>query len=147
MRLKYFMTMLFVVTFLSVSYVWQQAAVIRLAYEENKYNNVYKELLDRNKHLRYNLISLKSSSYLADKLLSEDAGFEIPKQSQILTLGLSKDKNIPSAAETEKSQAKTAFFARNGFMRAILKLQESWPIALARSYIDKQAQAQELINR
>ena len=92
MRLRHFIPGLTVVIVLSLFYVGQQTEVIKLAYQANKINKLHKELLDRNHHLRYNLISLKSSYYLGGKLLSENTNFEIPKQSQMVSLALPKEE-------------------------------------------------------
>src|SRR3990167_6706533 len=92
MRLRHFIPGLTVVIVFSLFYVGQQTEVIKLAYQENKINKLHKELLDRNHHLRYNLISLKSSYYLGGKLLSENTNFEIPKQSQMVSLALPKEE-------------------------------------------------------
>lgn len=130
MKLKYFLLMLCAATMLSLFVVRQETEVIKLAYQENQNNRLYKELLDSNRYLRYNLISLKSSVHLADKLLNETSGYELPKQSQVMSLVLPQENN-PAVLK----EAKAGFIDR---------LQESWPIVLAKSYINKQAQAQDL---
>lgn len=130
MKLKYFLLMLCAATVLSLFVVRQETEVIKLAYQENQNNRLYKELLDSNRYLRYNLISLKSSPSLADKLLNETSGYELPKQSQVMSLVLPQENN-PAVLK----EAKAGFIDR---------LQESWPIVLAKSYINKQAQAQDL---
>lgn len=130
MKLKYFLLMLCAATVLSLFVVRQETEVIKLAYQENQDTRLYKELLDSNRYLRYNLISLKSSPSLADKLLNETSGYELPKQSQVMSLVLPQENN-PAVLK----EAKAGFIDR---------LQESWPIVLAKSYINKQAQAQDL---
>ncbi len=130
MKLKYFLLMLCAATVLSLFVVRQETEVIKLAYQENQNTRLYKELLDSNRYLRYNLISLKSSPHLADKLLNEASGYELPKQSQVMSLVLPQENN-PAVLK----EAKAGFIDR---------LQESWPIVLAKSYINKQAQAQDL---
>ena len=94
MRLRYFIPGLSVVTVLSLFYVGQQTEVIKLAYQANKINKLHKELLDRNHYLRYNLISLKSSYHLGGTLLSENTNFEMPKQSQMVSLALPKKEQL-----------------------------------------------------
>ncbi len=133
MKLKYFMFMLCAVTMLSLFVVRQETEVIKLAYQENQFNRLHKELLDSNRYLRYNLISLKSSVHLADKLLNETSGYELPKQSQVMSLVLPQENN-PAAFK----EAKAGFIDR---------LQESWPVVLAKSYINKQALGQQDLDR
>ncbi|MEK6564693.1 MAG: hypothetical protein AABZ65_06670 [Candidatus Omnitrophota bacterium] len=114
MRLRYFISGLITVVVLSLFYVGQQTEVIKLAYQANKINKLRKELLDRNHHLRYNLISLKSSYHLGGKLLSENTNFEIPKQSQMVSLALPKGeqsrkrdiRNYPSDSVSNSDRLK-----------------------------------------
>lgn len=133
MKLKYFLLMLCAAALLSLFVVRQETEVIKLAYQENQDSRLYKELLDSNRYLRYNLISLKSSPSLADKLLNEVSGYELPKQSQVLSLGLPVENN-PAVIKDAKA----------GW---IFRLQESWPIVLVKSYVDKQALGLQDLNR
>lgn len=94
MRLRYFIPGLTVITVLSLFYVGQQTEVIKLAYQANKINKLHKELLDRNHYLRYNLLSLKSSYNLGGKLFSENSKFELPKQSQMISVASSKEEQL-----------------------------------------------------
>ena len=55
MRLSKFLSAAFLLTFFSILYVWQQTEVFRLAYEGQKNTASFKELLDENSFLRYNL--------------------------------------------------------------------------------------------
>ena len=117
---------------LGLSYAWQQIEIFKLAYQGNSRNKAYKELLDRNHYLRYNLINLKSSSYLGNKLLGDNTNFEIPGQSQMLTLALPK----------KRASGANIF---NQPLRAVSW--DGWPILIIKSYINKQAQAQDLNNQ
>ena len=134
MRLKYFILSLFFVTMLSLAYAWQQIEIIKLAYQQSRKSMAYKEFLDRNHYLKYNLISLKSSSYLGSRLFNEDVKFEIPSQSQMLTLFMPK----------EAVMAGKDVFLKDGLVLSFFKARETWPFHVIRAYIDKQAQAQEL---
>lgn len=117
---------------LGLSYTWQQIEIFKLAYQENSRNKAYKELLDRNHYLRYNLTNLKSSSYLGNKLLGDNTNFEIPRRSQMLTLALPK----------ENVSGSNIF---NQPLRTVAG--DAWPISIIKSYINKQAQAQDLNNQ
>ena len=108
MRLRYFIPGLTVVTVLSLFYVGQQTEVIKLAYQANKINKLHKELLDRNHYLRYNLISLKSSYHLGGALLSENTNFEMPKQSQMVSLALPKEERL-RGRESRGSSSEAVF--------------------------------------
>ncbi len=55
MRLNKFLSWAFLVTALSLVYVWQQTKAVCLAYDSQKKLNHFQELLDENSVLRYNL--------------------------------------------------------------------------------------------
>ena len=137
MRVRYFILILLVTTLLSLVYTWQQVEIIRLAYRENLNNKVYKELLDKNHSLRYNLVSLKSSLSLGDKLLSADT-FEIPASNQVRIVSWPKDAVVVKAQDV---------LMKDGIFLSILKRKEIWPVSIIKSYIDKQAQAQDSLNK
>lgn len=141
MRLKYFLITLFLVTACSLIYVWEQVEIIKLAYRQDAVNKSYKELLDRNHYLRYNLISLKSSSYLGSKLLDDNSNFEIPRQSQMFTLTLPKEKGLNRPGTLSEPGG---IAPREGIILSAFKIQQSWPISVLKSYIDNQARAQDL---
>jgi len=139
MRLRYFILTLTIVTLFSLAYTWQQIEIIKLAYQENHKNKIYKELLDINHSLRYNLISLKSSSHLGGRLLVDDKKFEIPRKTQVKVLALPKEK-VDALSPRE-------VFIRKGIFLSVFKAKDSWPIMLAQSYIGKQAEAQDFTSR
>lgn len=135
MRLRYFVITLSIITILALAYTWQETEIIRLAYLENQKNKALRELLDINYSLRYNLISLKSSSNLGKKLLGESAKFEMPKPAQIEVLPLPK--------ETPRTIGAQEVFIKNGVILSVFKVKESWPVSFLKSYIDRQAQADD----
>ncbi len=137
MRLRYFVLILSIITALCLIYAWQQVKIIQLAYQGSEKNKMHKELLDINHSLRYNLCSLKSSSYLGSKLLTENSNFEIPDRAQMMVLNLPQEKG---AFNTQHSLVK------GRILLGVSKLKESWPLSLIKSYIDRQAQAQDLLN-
>ncbi len=120
---------------MALAYTWQETEIIRLAYLENQKNKAVRELLDINHSLRYNLISLKSSSNLGKKLLGESAKFEMPKPAQIELLSLPK--------EAPRTIGAQEVFIKNGIILSVFKVKESWPVSFLKSYIDKQAQAED----
>lgn len=154
MRLKYFTLILLAATALALCYTWQQIEVIRLAYQQNRKNKTYKELLDSNYYLRYNLVNLKSSSHLGNILLAENTVFEIPRESQVRRLLLPKSIAAFTSATREQagqSENKKPFFlsfAEKGIIKsAFNKIQDAWPLAAIDAYLSRQAQAQDIKNR
>lgn len=154
MRLKYFTINLLAVTGLCLCYSWQQIEVIRLAYQQNSKDKTYKELLDRNHYLRYNLVNLKSSSYLGKKLLAENTVFEIPGGSQMRVLPLTKSEaafNSSSRAQQgkfENTRLSLLGFTEKGIIEnAFNKLQGAWPVEAIDAYVSRLAQAQDIKGR
>ncbi|TAN60566.1 hypothetical protein EPN16_05085 [bacterium] len=151
MRLKYFAINLAAVTGLCLCYCWQQIEIIQLAYQQNGKNKTYKELLDRNHYLRYNLVNLNSSSSLGKKLLADNTVFEIPKSSQVRVLQLSKLEAAftGSRKQGQSENKKLSFLGFAGSGKGIVngafnKLQDSWPIESIDAYINRYAQAQDM---
>lgn len=142
MRLKYFILILTIITSLSLAYVWQETEIIKLAYQSEARSRSRKELLDRNRHLRYNLISLKSCAYLGNKLLNDNSNYEIPKRSQMMTLTLPKD----AEPGRERALSRPQGIIPRGMILSALKIDEAWPVSVIKSYFDNHAQAQD-INR
>lgn len=144
MRLKHFAINLALITGLCLCYSWQQIEIIQLAYQQNSRNKTYKELLDRNHYLRYNLTNLKSSSSLGKKLLTENTLFEIPKSSQVRVLPLSKPEAAFTISRRQQGQSENKKLSFLGFGGVFNKLQDSWPIESIDAYINRYAQAQDI---
>ena len=148
MKLKYFIICLMALTILSLVYAWQQTEIIKLAYLENNKDKVCKELLDRNQYLRYNLLSQQSALNLGNKFLDGADNFEIPQQSQMLSLPLPIDRPQGYLQDgfrpTQKAGIKLK--RQETFLVSIAKLQNALPLLIVKSFINKQAQAQD-INR
>lgn len=144
MRLKYFFICLSTGTLLSLLYTWQQIEIIKLAYQENSKNNAYKEMLDRNHYLRYNLSGLKSVLSLGNKLLDGTTNFELPKTRQMLTLVLpNQDTPLETIVQPKNLKSFLPGFSKGRFAISISKLQNALPLSIVKSLINKQAQAQD----
>lgn len=77
MRLTKFLSLVFLATFFSLLYVWQQTKTVRLAYEGQKKIIRFQELLDENSLLRYNLKKNTSLVKIGSKI-SGAGEFEMP---------------------------------------------------------------------
>lgn len=145
MRLKYFIVCLMALTTLSLVYTWQQTEIIKLAYLENNKDKVCKELLDRNQYLRYNLVIQKSALNLGNKFLDGAANFELPQPSQMIILLLPIDNPQGELQDgfrpTQKAGIKLK--RQETFVVSIAKLQNALPLFIVKSFINKQAQAQD----
>lgn len=92
-RTSKIIALIFLITALSIGYVWQQARIVVLAYEKQKKAKLCRQLLDRNVFLRYNLVSLESSGSLSRNLKTFEADYEMPAFSQIVDLRSNTQKN------------------------------------------------------
>lgn len=134
-------------TAVGIAYTWQQIEIIKLAYQGSYSNKMYKEVLDKNHYLRYNLLNLKSSSYLGVKLLEENTSYEIPKRSQMLSLALPKpaiqsNKDALGIIAQERMPP-----SGKGFLLSSFNMRDVWPISLVTAYMDRHAQAQDIGNQ
>jgi len=77
MKLSRFLGIVMSVTLFSLLYVWQQAEVLRLAYEGQRHYVSFQDLLDANSSLRYNLTKNTSVTKMAGKI-SKTSDFRMP---------------------------------------------------------------------
>jgi hypothetical protein len=77
MRLTKFLSLVFLVTLISLLYVWQQTQTVSLAYEGQRKQTRFQELLDENSVLRYNLKKNTSLVKLGSRI-SGAGEFEMP---------------------------------------------------------------------
>jgi len=92
MRTPKLLLVIFMVTLISVVYVYQQSRIFDLAYSSSKKQTVMKDLLDANNILRYNLNVISSLSYLDKKLFSRNADFEMPNSEQLVRLTSARER-------------------------------------------------------
>lgn len=147
MRLKYFIILLCSLTILGLVYTWQQIEIIKLAYQGSYARKTHKEALDKNHYLRYNLLNLKSSSYLGGKLFDENTSYEIPKQFQVLSLALPKPVTQGNRDSLGRIAQPAISPSGQGFLLSSFNMQDIWPISLVTAYLDKHAQAQDIGNQ
>ncbi len=85
MKQNKFLSLVIFITFFSVLYVYQQSEIVRLAYVEQKSNQVFQELLDKNSILRYNIEKNCSLVSIGNNLLA-DSEFQMPDKYQLVKL-------------------------------------------------------------
>ncbi len=98
MRLSKFLALVFVTTFLSLLYVWQQTKTVSLAYEGQRKLTRFQELLDENSVLRYNLKHNTSLVKLGIRN-SGDGKFEMPNSYCLVKL----NKGVEGVRVTKRS--------------------------------------------
>ncbi|MBN1913934.1 MAG: hypothetical protein JW788_05990 [Candidatus Omnitrophica bacterium] len=85
MSIRRCMSLLSLITFLSLFYVWQQTEILRLAYEGQKKSALLERLTDKNIFLSYNIKKNTSLVRLGNKI-SEGHDFQIPESYRMLSL-------------------------------------------------------------
>lgn len=93
MKTSKIIALIFLITTLSLIYVYQQIHIVELSYEKQKKLKLCRQLLDHNTFLRYNLISLESSVNLTKNLKVFELNYEMPAFTQIVDLRSSADRN------------------------------------------------------
>jgi hypothetical protein len=90
MKLSKFIILAFFTTFFSLLYVWQQTEIFRLAYNGQKNLAVFKDLLDENSFLRYNL-KRKTSLVQIGSRVSASGDFQMPDNYCLVKLSAPKE--------------------------------------------------------
>lgn len=80
---------------LAILYVWQNTQTFKLAYEMENKAGAYKELLEKNSLLRYNINVRMSSQEIGESFLSKDNNLKIA-DSIFVVKAKSKAKETPA---------------------------------------------------
>ncbi len=102
MKLPKFLLLLFCVTLLSLTYVWQQTEIFRLAYAGQKNVNSYQELLDKNTVLKYN-IDKEGSLIRIGNQVPASGEFELPESFRLVRLKVSQTKIVSYQARKQEN--------------------------------------------
>ncbi len=90
MKLSKFLILIFLITFFSLFYVWQQTEIFRLAYSGQKSADQFQELLDKNSFLRYNLKKNTSLVSIGNKM-TDFCEFQMPDSYRLVKLSVPKE--------------------------------------------------------
>jgi hypothetical protein len=89
-----FITGIFIITFIAILYVNQQALIYQMGLRIKEEQDVYSKLIDHNKIMGYNILNLRSPVKLEKRLLATQVELGMPKRWQILKLDNSLKKKI-----------------------------------------------------
>ena len=84
MTLNRFLKLIFLITFFSLVYVYQQVRIVQLAYVGQEKLHCLKSLVDDNKNLRYNISRRTSLISMSEVWANGD--FEWPRRQQLVLL-------------------------------------------------------------
>jgi hypothetical protein len=99
MRLPRFLSIIILITGISITYVYQQTEIFRLAYAGQKQQTIFEDLLDKNSILRYNIE--KSCSLVHLGSLTNLSDYQMPDRYQLVRL-------VPSRQELELKEASSS---------------------------------------
>ncbi|MFH1847817.1 MAG: hypothetical protein ABH825_01205 [Candidatus Omnitrophota bacterium] len=110
------------VTVFALLYVHQQTQLVEVGYKVQADEELYTQLLDRNRVLMYNITQLKSPNILHTRLAASDKEFRVPLEWQIVK---AKDTVEPQEMSLARSQEKTGLL---GIFRFKTRVAEARPI-------------------
>ncbi len=96
---------IFVLTFIALLYVNQQALIYQMGLRVTENNKIYSKLVDRNRVLVYNVLNQSSPVSLETKLLAKNIDLRMPREWQVL-----KNNNLPTTL-VRRGTAKRGLFA------------------------------------
>jgi len=97
---------IFIVTFVALMYVNQQALIYQMGLKVKQNSDLYAKLVDHNKIMVYNVLNLRSPVSLGRKLLAKEVELSMPSKWQVVKIDHSpgkivlKGKNLASIART-----------------------------------------------
>jgi len=83
---------IFIVTFVALMYVNQQALIYQMGLKVKQNNDVYAKLVDHNKIMVYNVLNLRSPVSLGRKLLAKEVELSMPSKWQVVKIDHSPEK-------------------------------------------------------
>ncbi len=105
MKLPKFLLLITFITCFCLLYVYQQTEIFRLAYIGQKRSAVFRDFLDKNAMLRYN-INKNTSLVLIDNRISGYANFEMPDSYRVVKL-VYPEGSLRIANQSRSSKLKT----------------------------------------
>lgn len=111
MRILRFLFLAISLTSVALLYVYQQTEIVRLAYSQQKDSDFFKELLDKNSLLRYNINRKMSLVNLGDIL--HDGDYVMPDNYQLVLLGKLQPKADLRQVKTRRQVLGGLFVSRN----------------------------------
>ena len=94
--MKKFASMLVVMTFAGLTYVYSEVEAVKIGYAIRKQEELKVQSLDRTRALKYNIARLKSPHNLERRLLAQKIVLDSPKQWQTLFVSSGPKKVSPN---------------------------------------------------
>lgn len=106
MRLKNFAICSVTITSICLAYVSQQVTIVKLSYSLRDKEKSLNQMIDENKNLLYNNMSLKSPQYLASMLKQNKMDLSFPEPAAVAKVRVIR-KNQSQLAKTTELNWKT----------------------------------------
>lgn len=97
MRILRYIISITILTIAALVYVHQQIELVKLSYEIDCKEKIFKDMVDCRDILRYNISNLESPSRLENALSSKKVAVSYPKRGQVIIMAKapSESKNAP----------------------------------------------------
>lgn len=110
MKIYKFLTITTIITVIALIYVNQCVTLIRLSYDIKEKEEVYSDLLDRNKILLYNVEYLESPARLEKVLLAKNMELEVPSRERVILVSATPERT--GISESREIARATGAFGR-----------------------------------
>ena len=100
---------MFVVTSFALVYIHLQMKIFDLAYQGKNKEKEIRKLVDDNGNVTYNILKLKSSNHLGEKLLGEESQLQFLDHARVIQLPVVQPKDENTIVLAEKAEKKTNF--------------------------------------
>lgn len=113
---KFFSTIVFL-NFFALLLVYQQTEIIKFGYKNKRQKDKLQELDDYHNHLKYRIETHKSLDNINNRLFTQAENFQLPEESQIMTLRTARDTRV------QETIVKTSLTRRNIFSKIFFWLE------------------------
>ena len=115
MRLLKFIKTMVVLTSFALIYIHLQMQIFDLAYQGKNKEKEIRKLIDDNGNVTYNILKLKSSNNLGEKLLGEQSQLQFLDNSRVVKLEMPKSAQEPNTVALSATPEKKTYFWANLF--------------------------------
>jgi hypothetical protein len=108
MKVSRFLTVVGLITFTSLVYVWQQIRLVEFNYQLLQKERIFSKLIDQNRILQYNVFKLKSPGTLENRLYAKHINLKYTRPAVIAQNSQNSFANNRVAQNAKRS----SFFVR-----------------------------------
>lgn len=103
MNISKYLSIVFIATFLCLFFVHQKVELVKVSYQIDKNEKTMSDLVDRNKNLMYNTLSMKAPQRLQAQMVKAKGDFQFAGDKQIVFVSQYKNNRSKSAVAYAQS--------------------------------------------